>query len=104
MRIALYDWPVSPFCMKVRAVLEYKGLPYEKRPALSHATEIFKRSKVGKVPALDIDGELIVDSTDICHELERRFPEPSVLPNDPRDRARSHALEDWTDESLYFFG
>ncbi len=104
MPIALYDWPVSPFCMKVRAVLAYKGLAYEKRNALSHVREVYGRSKIGKVPALDIDGELLVDSTDISHELERRFPEPSILPSDPRERARCHALEDWTDESLYFFG
>jgi len=104
MRIALYDWPVSPYCMKVRAVLETKGLEYEKRPAMKHFTEVYRRGGVGKVPAIDIDGDFLVDSTDICHELERRFPEPSILPSDRRDRALCHALEDWTDEALYFFG
>jgi glutathione S-transferase len=103
-RIALYDWPVSPFCMKVRAVLDHKGLAYQRLPALKHQREIRRRGKVGKVPALDIDGAFFVDSTDIAHELERRFPAPSVLPPDPAERALCHVLEDWADESLYFLG
>ena len=84
--IVLYDWGPSPFCMKVRAVLAHKGLPYT------------------KVPALDVDGEFLVDSTDIAHELERRFPTTPILPAAARERALCHALEDWSDESLYFFG
>ena len=103
-RIRLYDWPVSPFCHKVRAVLEHKGLAYERLPALTHWREVGRRGKIGKVPALELDGELLVDSTDIVHALERRFPEPAVLPQDPVERARCHVLEDWTDESLYYFG
>lgn len=103
-RIALYDWPVSPFCMKVRAVLDHKRLSYVRLPALTHQWEIKRRGKVGKVPALDLDGEFLVDSTDIAHALERRFPDPPVLPPDPGDRAQCHVLEDWADESLYFSG
>jgi glutathione S-transferase len=102
--IALYDWGPSPFCMKVRAVLDLKGLPYRRLPALAHARELRRRGGVGKVPALDLDGELQVDSTDIVHLLERRFPARPVLPADPRDRARCHVLEEYADEALYFFG
>jgi glutathione S-transferase len=47
---------------------------------------------------------MLVDSTDIAHEIERLFPEPSVLPSDPRLQGLSHALEDWSDEALYFLG
>jgi glutathione S-transferase len=47
---------------------------------------------------------MVVDSTDIAHEIERLFPEPAVVPADPRLRALSHALEDWSDEALYFQG
>lgn len=104
VKIALYDWPPSPFCMKVRAVLARKGLAYERLPALRHAREIARRGGVGKVPALALDGEFLVDSTDIAHALEARFPEPAVLPSEPRERALCHALEDWCDESLYFTG
>jgi glutathione S-transferase len=35
--------------------------------------------------------------------LEGRFPTPPLLPNDPEQRALCHVLEDWADESLYFY-
>lgn len=105
MRIRLFDRAPSPFCMKVRAVLAYKAVPYERVPALGPSLlEWARRSPVRKVPALDIDGRLVVDSTDIAHEIERLFPLPPVLPADPHLRGLSHALEDWADEALYFIG
>lgn len=100
----LYDWPPSPFCRKVRAVLDRKGLPYERLPALQHVREIRRRGGIGKVPALSIDGEMLVDSTEIVHTLEERVPAPPVLPREPELRARCHVLEDWCDEALYFLG
>lgn len=104
MTIVLYDWPPSPFCMKVRAVLARKQLAYERVAALGRIPELYRRGKIGKVPALEIDGELLVDSTDICYALDARFASPPLLPADARDRALCHALEEWADESLYFFG
>lgn len=105
MRIRLFDWGPSPFCLKVRSILAYKGVEYERVAVLGPSLlEFFRRSGVRKVPALDVDGRLLVDSTDIAHEIERLFPEPSILPADPRLRGLSHALEDWSDEALYFLG
>lgn len=105
MKLRLFDWAPSPFCMKVRTILKYKGITYERVPALGASLpELVKRSPVRKVPALDIDGRLIVDSTDIAHEIERLFPEPPIIPAEPRLRGLSHALEDWSDEALYFLG
>lgn len=104
VKIVLYDWPPSPFCIKVRAVLERKGLSYERLPALRHLRELRSRGGTGKVPAVVIDGEMLVDSTDIVYALERLVPEPAVLPSTPAARARCHVLEDWCDEALYFLG
>jgi glutathione S-transferase len=105
MRLRLFDWAPSPFCMKIRTILRYKGVRYERVAVLGPSfMELLRRSKVGKVPALDVDGRMLVDSTDIAHEIERLFPEPAVLPSDPRLRGLSHALEDWADEALYFLG
>jgi len=102
--VVFYDWPFSPFCMKVRAILAYKGIRYETVSPLAHIREISRRGKIGKVPALDIDGELIVDSTDIAYALDQRFPRPPLFPQSPRERGLAHALEEWADESLYFLG
>jgi glutathione S-transferase len=104
--LTLYDWGPSPFSLKVRAVLDRKGLAYRRLSVLNAAArrDLKRRGKVGKAPALDIDGTLLVDSTDICHALERRFPAPPLLPAEARPRALCHAIEEWSDESLYFVG
>jgi glutathione S-transferase len=100
-----YDWPYSPFCMKVRAILDYKNVAYERvNPLGPTLLKLRRRGKTGKVPAVEIDGEMIVDSTDIAYAIDERFPEPPLLPADPRERGLCHALEDWADESLYFIG
>jgi glutathione S-transferase len=105
MRLRLYDWGPSPFCLKVRAILDYKRVPYERVPVLGPSIfELARRSPVGKVPALEFDGRLVFDSTDIAHEIERVFPEPAIVPGDVRQQGLSHALEDWADEALYFLG
>ena len=105
MNVKLYDWGPSPFCLKVRAILDHKRIRFARVGALGRPMlELRRRGRIGKVPALEIDGELVCDSTDIAYELERRVPEPAILPADPRERALCHALEEWADESLYWVG
>lgn len=103
--LALIDWAPSPFCIKVRAILDHKGLPYRRVQAFGPALmRVRRQGRIGKVPALDIDGRLVTDSTDIAYELERLAPQPAIVPSGARDRALCHALEDWCDEALYFIG
>jgi glutathione S-transferase len=102
-KIVFYDWPYSPFCMKVRAILDYKRLTYESVNPL-RARGMLSQRGTGKVPAVEIDGEFITDSTDIAHALDERFPDPPLLPVDSRQRGLVHAIEEWADESLYFIG
>jgi len=101
--VIFYDWPYSPFCLKVRAILRYKSVDFTALNPLGRMSEI-RRGGIGKVPALILDGRLIADSTDIAYALEDRFPEPGIIPSEPRRRGLCHALEDWADESLYFTG
>lgn len=104
-RLVLYDFPTSPFCAKVRAVLMYQGARFETVDALVPRHWLaLRRAGTGKVPALEIDGRMVVDSTDICHALDALFPARPVLPSAPRERALCHAIEEWCDESLYFIG
>ena len=35
--------------------------------------------------------------------IEETFPEPALVPADAKLRAQVHVLEDWADESLYFY-
>ena len=102
-RIIFYDWPYSPFCMKVRQVLDFKGVEYETVNPLAVRAHLRRRG-TGKVPAIELDGRFITDSTEIACALDDRFPEPPLFPADRRERALAHAIEDWADESLYFIG
>ena len=75
-KVKFFDWKYSPFCMKVRAILDYKSVRYERiNPLGSTLLSIYRRGKSVKVPAIEIEGELIVDST-TAHQLDsrRRFP------------------------------
>lgn len=103
--IRLHQFEVSPFCDKVRRILHVKGQPYEivEVPVTRTLQHMRKLSRIGKLPCLEIDGAVVPDSSEIARVLEERFPEPPLLPADPRERALCHVLEDWADESLYFY-
>jgi glutathione S-transferase len=102
--ITLYQFAASPYCDKIRRVLRYKQLPFTIYEwPLAEVPLIREKNPTGKLPMLDIDGTLIPDSTNIALELERRYPSPPLLPADPVQRAQVLVLEDWADESLYFY-
>jgi len=103
--IVLHQFEISPFCDKVRRILHVKRVPYEVRevPPSRSFTEVRRVNRIGKLPTIEDDGRRIADSTDIAYHLEDRFPEPPLLPKHPLERARVHVLEDWADESLYFY-
>lgn len=104
--ITLYQFEISPFCDKVRRVLHLKGQAYTVREVTLGETGrgfIKKLHPSNKLPIIDHDGTIVADSTHIVAYLERAFPEPSLYPTDARDRAIAHILEDWADESLYFY-
>jgi glutathione S-transferase len=104
-QLLFWDFPASPFCVKLRAILNWKGLHFEAVDPLQGTRWLrLQRRGPGKVPALEIDGRFVTDSTDIAHELERLYPERPVIPADPRHRAACHMLEEWADEGLYFIG
>ena len=103
-RPILYQFRISPFCDKVRRAMVLKGIAWDTIEVPLIPSAKFKAiSPTGKFPAVDFAGEIIVDSTNILDHLERLVPAPPLYPADPRDRADAHLLEDWADESLYFF-
>ncbi|MEM8936597.1 MAG: glutathione S-transferase family protein [Pseudomonadota bacterium] len=103
-RIILYQYEISPFADKVRRTLHIKNLAYETREVLpSEANKWKKVSPTGKFPAMDYDETRIVDSTNIIRYLDEKHPAPQLIPSSPRDLALAHILEDWADESLYYY-
>src|SRR5262249_3622999 len=53
-----------------------------------------------QVPVLRLDGRTINDSTRIIDELERRFPDPPLLPTDEAQRKRALELEEHFDYEI----
>jgi RNA polymerase-associated protein len=91
-----------PFSMRARLVLHEKGLPYESRVVSLEdvGDEVRERNPKGEVPVLEADGSVIHETRIIAEYLEERFPEPSLWPRDPAERARARMLLDWIDTEL----
>ncbi|MCR9261959.1 MAG: glutathione S-transferase family protein [Pseudomonadaceae bacterium] len=100
--VTVYDHPLSPYGQKVKIALLEKGVDFQAvmPDAIGSGRtvgEFADASPRGEVPAL-IDGDVAVfDSTIILEYIEDRWPEPSLLPADPAQRARLRMLEDVMD-------
>lgn len=104
MPIVLHQWEISPFCGKVRKILDAKGLRYRKVDYNGLKALRAKRlSSVGKLPVLEHGTERVQDSSVIARFLEDRYPTPALFPEDPRERHLAHFMEDWADEVLHWF-
>lgn len=102
--IILHQWEISPFCGKVRRILQFKGLPFSTREYNGlQMTRASRLSPAGKLPVLEYDGELIQDSTVIAQFLEAKHPEPVLFPAVGMAAHLAHVFEDWADESLYWY-
>lgn len=80
--------------------LEETGAPYEAKPILlakgqQRTEEYQKINPRGKVPALSVDGKILVENTAILTYLARRFPEKKLMPSDPVEEARGIATMCW---------
>ena len=102
--VSVFGSRLSPFVEKVARALHLKGVPYTLVPPASPFD--FKRWSplTGKMPVLDVDGEKTFDSTVILRRLDALVPSPPLFADDPHVAARQRFVEDWSDESLYFYG
>jgi len=104
MTITLYQFEISPFADKVRRAMRWKGVDFVTAEVrVTEQRRLRRLSPTGKLPVIVHEGRTIADSTDILRFLDQRFPEKPLRPDDPRDAAWAVILEDWADESLYFF-
>lgn len=87
----IYSSAVSPFSVRVRLGAAAKGRAVRelKLPEGGVRSEEFRRiNPVGKIPVLVTKcGRTIAESAAILWYLEHRFPTPSLLPNQPAERA-----------------
>jgi maleylpyruvate isomerase len=93
----LYGFFRSGTSHRLRIALNVKGLHYD-QVAIDlrkekHLDEAYKAINPQQlVPALDIGGDVLIQSPAIIEWLEERYPTPPLLPTDPLDRARVRAL------------
>ena len=103
-RIVLHGSRGSPFVEKVYCGLMLKRLPFEVHEHELSPLGLRKNATTGKMPALELGGRLLFDSTLILHAVERHCPEPPLFSADPLIAAQQSLIEDWADESLYWYG
>ena len=87
---------LSPYVRKCMVFGAEKGLEIELRPAgMGHGGPEFEAaSPFGKMPGFKDGDFLISDSSAIVTYLEAQYPEPNLIPAEPRARARTI----WFDE------
>lgn len=98
----LYGAELSPYSVKVRSYLRFKGVEFEWLTRTAARQEEFARyAKQPLIPVLvDADENALQDSTPIIEQLEREFAEPAAVPSDPALAFIAALLEDYADEWL----
>jgi glutathione S-transferase len=103
--VKLYQTHMSPFATRVRIQIYAKGLESHfelvEPPNGVRSDEYRAINPLARIPALEADGVIILESSVICEFIEERFPEPRLLPLDPIARARVRFLMRFVD--LYVF-
>ncbi|PNY05417.1 glutathione S-transferase-like protein [Trifolium pratense] len=101
--IKLHGFWYSPFTLRVVWTLNLKGIPYEnieedrfnKSPQLLEYNPIHK-----KTPVLVHDGKPICESMIIVEYIDEIWPQSSLLPVDPYDRAQARFWVKYVDELI----
>ena len=83
--LILHHYDISPYAEKIRLCFGLKGLAWRSvivpmvlpKPSLIPLTGGFRRT-----PVLQIGADVYCDTLRIAMELDRRFPEPPLLPED----------------------
>ena len=85
----LYSGDLSPYSARVRMQIYAKGITdiVLERPATFGTPEFRKQFPIGRIPVLDIDGDMMPESEVIAEYLEEIYPEPSMLGATPRETA-----------------
>ena len=93
----LYNFFRSGTSHRLRIALNLKGLQTQYVPVdlrtEQHLTDEFKTVNPQMlVPALEVNGKVLIQSPAIIEWLEETHPEPALLPGNADDRARVRAL------------
>lgn len=104
--LELYHHGSSACAAKVRFALEEKRLPWTGRyvdilRGEQFEPEFLALNPKAVVPVLVHDGAVLTESTVICEYLDEVFPEISLMPHAPLERARVRVWTKAVDEELH---
>ncbi len=102
MRI-LYQKKISPFCFKVRLVLDEKGLEYHtiNKGKASDLDDIRQMDPSGNLPILLDEGDIIISHHHaICEYLDSVY-EIGLLGRNPIEKSEVLKMSFWFDEKFY---
>ncbi len=87
MTIKLYSRYRNSAGQRVRTTMNLKKVPYDYIAVENMQSDDYQRINPQRLlPAIEIDGRVFSQSTAIIDWLERTYPDPSVFPEDPKDR------------------
>ena len=98
----LHHYAMSPYSEKIRPAFGFKNIAWRSlevnwimpRPYTTPLTGGYRR-----IPILQCGADIYCDTQLIARELERRFPEPSLLPKDAA--GLTHALGAWASSGFF---
>ncbi len=99
MVLKLYDYWRSSASYRLRIALEMKGIAYESievdlHPDVrAHQSDAYRRlNPQMRVPAIEVDGEVIGQSMAIMEWIDETWPDPSLFPVDSVGRLKARAF------------
>lgn len=103
----LYQFELCPYCHKVKAGLDLKGIEYKRievNPMKKKELPELPPDAPKKVPVLELGGRTVYDSTDILKYIDEQVPErtPFFRTDDDAANEKSEAIEQWVDDELTF--
>ena len=99
--IIFHNYPSSPFSEKVRVAFGIKGLSWRSvvQPVIMPKPDLIPLTGgYRKIPVMQIGADIYCDSQIILRELERRFPTPSLA---PQNKGAGYALGFWADRQIF---
>jgi glutathione S-transferase len=102
--ITIYGIFGSPFVRALRIALDEKGLPWAWSPfQLGEQTQepYLSRQPFGKIPAIEDDGFPLYETGAMLRHIDRKTPEPALIPADPKRAARMDQIMCIVDNYLF---
>ncbi|KAK4327183.1 hypothetical protein Pmani_002330 [Petrolisthes manimaculis] len=101
--IRCYTNKYCPFAQRAHLILAVKQVQHEfvLVNLKSKPEWLFEKNPLGKVPVLELDGQLLNESLMVCDCLEEMFPDPPLYPSNPWSRAKDRMLaQQWSKGSF----